>query len=93
MGIPSLNSAILYNVSLYFNPSSRAPTVISSEQSEPRNLNHANITNIPNLIHKNSPFHGRHAHFSVPIHENRHFYGQKKTAQSCLIREDGAKLR
>ena len=38
MGIPSLNSAILYNVSLYFNPSSRAPTVISSEQSEPRNL-------------------------------------------------------
>ena len=41
----------------------------------------------------NSPFHGRQAHFSVPIHKNRHFHGQKKTAQSCLIREEGAKLR
>ena len=31
--------------------------------------------------------------YPVPIHENRHFHGQKKTAQSCLIREEGAKLR
>ena len=58
MGIPSLNSAILYNVSLNFHS------------------NHANITNIPDLVHENTPF-----------------YGQKKTAQSCLIREEGAKLR
>ena len=56
-------------------------------------LNHANITNIPDPVHKNSPFHGRQAHFSVPIHKNGHFHGQKKTAQSCLIREEGAKLR
>ena len=65
MGIPSLNSAILYNVSLYFNLSSREIS-----------RHHASITNIPNLIH-----------------ENRHFHGQKKTLQSCLIREEGAKLR
>ena len=41
MGIPSLNSAILYNVSLYFHS------------------NHANITNIPDLVHENSHFHGQ----------------------------------
>ena len=63
MGIPSLNSAILYCVSLNFNPSSRAPTVISSEQSEPRNLNHANITNIPNLGHEKGPISGQRAYF------------------------------
>ena len=44
-------------------------------------------------VHENSPFHGRQAHFSVPIHEIGHFYGQKKTAQSCLIKEEEAKLR
>ena len=54
---------------------------------------HANITNIPDLIHENTPFYGQGTHFSVPIHENRHFHGQKKTAQSCLIKEEGAKLR
>ena len=75
MGIPSLNSAILYNVSLYFHS------------------NHTNLTNIPDLVHENTPFYGQGTHFSVPIHENRHFHGQKKTAQSYLIREEGAKLR
>ena len=84
MGIPSLNSAILYNVSLYFNPSSRAPTVISSEQSEPRNLNHANITNIPNLVHENTPFCGQKAHFDGLIHENRRFHGRERKIQSGL---------
>ena len=73
--------------------SSELHTVISSERSESRNLNHANIANIPDLVHENRHFHGRKAHFSVPIHENRHFHEQKKTAQSCLIREEGAKLR
>ena len=80
MGISSLNSAILYIVSLYFNPSSRAPTVISSEQSEPRNLNHANITNIPNLVHENTPFCGQKAHFDVRIHKTALFVD--KTQQS-----------
>ena len=74
MGIPSLKSAILYNVSLYFHS------------------NHANITNIPDPIHENAPFCGQKAHFDVRVHENRHFHGQKKTAQSCLIKEEGAKL-
>ena len=62
MGIPSLNSAILYCVSLNFHS------------------NHANITNIPDLVHENRHFHGRQAHFSVPIHENSPLLGQKKTA-------------
>ena len=75
MGIPSLNSAIFYNVCLNFHS------------------NHANITNIPDLVHENTPFYGQGTHFSVLIHENRHFHGQKKTAQSCLIREEGAKQR
>ena len=82
MGISNLKSAILYNVSLYFNLSSREIS-----------RHHANITNIPDLVHENTPFYGQGTHFSVPIHENRHFHGQKKTAQSCLIREEGAKLR
>jgi hypothetical protein len=59
MGIPSLNSAILYNVSLYFHS------------------NHANITNIPDLIHENTPFCGQKAHFDGLIHENRRFYGRE----------------
>ena len=66
MGIPSLNSAILYNVSLYFNLSSREIS-----------RHHANITNIPDLIHENAPFCGQKAHFDGLIHENRHFYGQE----------------
>ena len=57
MGIPSLKSAILYCVSLYFHS------------------NYANITNIPDPVHKNRPFHGREAQFSFPIHENEHFHG------------------
>ena len=45
MGIPSLNSAILYIISLYFNLSSREIS-----------RHHANITNIPNLGHKTALF-------------------------------------
>ena len=60
MGIPSLNSAILYNVSLYFHS------------------NHANIANIPDLIHENVPFYGQRAHFYVPIHENAPFCGRER---------------
>ena len=73
MGIPSLKSAILYSVGLYFNPSSREIS-----------RHHANITNIPDHIHKNGPFHGRQVHFSVPVHENSHFYGREKKIQSDL---------
>jgi len=75
MGIPSLNSAILYCVGLYFH------IVISSDRRESRDLNHANI---PDPIHKNGPFHGRQVHFSVPVHENSHFYGREKKIQSDL---------
>jgi hypothetical protein len=52
-------------------------TVISSERSESRNLNHANITNIPDLIHENAPFCGQKAHFDGLIHENRRFHGRE----------------
>ena len=68
MGIPYLNSAILYCVSLYFHS------------------NHANITNIPDLVHENALFCGRKPHFNGLIHENRHFHGQGMTIQSGLIR-------
>ena len=57
--------------------SSELHTVISSERSESRNLNHANITNIPDLIHENAPFCGQKAHFDVRVHENRHFHGRQ----------------
>ena len=97
MGIPSLNSAILYIISLYFHchlerasychffhyRSSGKP--ITSERSESRNLNHANITNIPDLIHENTPFYGQGTHFPVPIHKNRHFYGQQKAVSKIGI--------
>ena len=66
MGIPSLNSAILYIVGLYFNLSSREIS-----------RHHANITNIPDHIHKNAPFIGRQAHFDGLIHENRRFHGRQ----------------
>ena len=69
MGIPSLNSAILYSFSLYFH------------------LHRTNITNIPNHVHKNSPFYGPQVHFSVPVHGNGRFYGREITIQSGLIRE------
>ena len=65
MGIPSLKSAILYCFSLYFNPSSREIS-----------RHHANITNIPDHIHKNAPFIGRQANFDGLVHENTPFYGQ-----------------
>ena len=71
MGIPSLKSAILYSFSLYFH------IVISSDRRESRDLNHANITNIPDPIHKNAPFIGRQAHFNGLIHENRRFHGRE----------------
>ena len=77
MGISSLNSAIFYNVSLYFY------LQILRHRYE-RHLNHANITNIPDPIHKNGPFHGRQVHFSVSVHENSHFYGREKKIQSDL---------
>ena len=67
-------------------------SVESSNKCE-RTLNHANITNIPSLIHENAPFYGQSTHFSVPVHKIEHFHGQKKTAQSCLIKEEEAKLR
>ena len=75
----------MYKVSLYFY------LQILRHRSR-RHLNHANITNIPDPVHENALFYGRHAHFSIPIHENSHFHGQNKTAQSCLIKEEGAKL-
>ena len=93
MGIPSLNSAIFYNVSLYFLFTDPSLTLRMTWSRSGWHLNHADITNIPDPVHKNSPFHGQQAHFYVPIHENGHFRGQKKTAQSCLIKEEGAKLR
>ena len=52
MDITSLNSAILYNVSLYFNLSSREIS-----------RHHANITNIPNLGHEKGPISGQRAYF------------------------------
>ena len=64
MGIPSLKSAILYCVGLYFH------IVISSERRESRDLNHANITNIPYPGHKKGLFSGRHSHFAIPGQEN-----------------------
>ena len=71
MGIPSLNSAILYCVSLYFH--------ISSQETS---RHHANITNIPDLVqenwrivHENGGFYG-YAHQNEPsVHKNRGFYG------------------
>ena len=98
MGIPSLNSAILYSFSLYFHChlerasychffrwcSSGKPitsefhTVISSERSESRNLNHANIANIPDLVHKKGFFSGQHSHFAILGQENGRFSGQEK---------------
>ena len=51
MGIPSLNSAILYNVSLYFHS------------------NHANIANIPDLIHENVPFRGRGSGYLLYLYD------------------------
>ena len=66
MGIPSLNSAILYCVSLYFHISSRETS-----------RHYANITNIPDLIHENVPFCGQKALFNVRVHENRSFYGRE----------------
>ena len=48
MGIPSLNSAILYCVSLYFH--------ISSQETS---RHHANITNIPDLVQENATCCGR----------------------------------
>ena len=67
MGIPSLNSAILY--SLYFH------------------LHRINIANIPNHVHKNSPFYGQQVHFSVPVHGNGRFYGREITIQSGHIKD------
>ena len=64
MGIPSLNSAILYIISLYFHISFRETS-----------RHYANITNIPDLIHENTPFCGQKAHFDVRVHENTPFYG------------------
>ena len=68
MGIPSLNSAILYNVSLYFHCHlERAQRVEKSKSCK--------YNKYPGPVHENRHFHGRQAHFSVPIHENAPFCG------------------
>ena len=88
MGIPSLKSVILYNVSLYFSTVISSTIchffrirfsdfVISSEQSEPRNLNHANITNIPTPIHENAHFYGQSTDFSSLSTETAIFMDRK----------------
>jgi hypothetical protein len=41
-------------------------------------LHRTNIANIPNHVHKNSPFYGQQVHFSVPVHGNGRFSGQEK---------------
>ena len=46
---------------------------------------HANIANIPDLVHENAPFYGQSTHFSVPIHKNGHFYGQQKAGSKIGI--------
>ena len=80
MGIPSLNSAILYNVSLYF---------LFTDPSLPLRMTpkSCKYNKYPEPIHRNRHFHGQKAHFDVRIHENRHFHGQETTIQSGLIRE------
>ena len=81
MGIPSLNSAILYCVSLYFH--------ISSQETS---RHHANITNIPDLVqenwrivHENGGFYG-YAHQNEPsVHKKASFCGRDMTIQSGPI--------
>ena len=75
MGIPSLNSAILYCVSLYFHYKDPSLTLRMTGSCSGWHLNHANIRNIPDLGHKKGFFSGREAQFAVHIHENKHFHG------------------
>ena len=65
MGIPSLNSAILYNVSLYFHISSRETS-----------RHYANITNILDLGQENGPISGQQAYFWHLGQENGLFSGR-----------------
>ena len=71
MGIPSLNSIpILYQLfSLHF-------IIKVLRRRSGWHLNHANITNIPDLVQENGPFCGQKAHFDVRIHKTRHFHGR-----------------
>ena len=68
MGIPSLNSAILYNVSLYFHCHLERPQGVEKSKS-------CKYNKYPGPVHESRHFHGRQAHFSVPIHENAPFCG------------------
>ena len=55
--------------------SSNSSSVISSDRRESRNLNHANITNIPDPGHKKGLFSGRRSHFPIRGQENGRFSG------------------
>jgi len=85
MGIPSLNSAILYSVSLYSLFTDPSLTLRMTGSCSGCHLNHANITNIPDPVHENAPFYGQSTHFSVPIHKKGHFYGQQKAGSKIGI--------
>ena len=73
MGIPSLNSAIFY----------RDPSLSlrMTGSCSGLHLNHANITNIPDLVQENSPFHGQETLF--PFFKNNKSV-QKTKLVSCL---------
>ena len=89
MGIPSLNSAILYCVSLYFH--------ISSQETS---RHHANITNIPDLVqenwrivHENGGFYG-YAHQNEPsVHKKARFRGWGRKNEPAVHENGGFRGR
>ena len=70
---------VLVYISVYRSSRRYAPqddkSVISSDRRESRNLNHANITNIPDPGHKKGLFSGRRSHFPIRGQENGRFSG------------------
>ena len=91
MGIPSLNSAILYSFGIYFclqilrwrsgwqgHAQDDRVTLRMTGSRSGWHLNHVNITNIPDPVHKKGFFSGRHSHFSIHGQGNGRFSGQEK---------------